>query len=40
MLQDSIKLLNYDESMRVVDIASLTAESALPAADKTARSEN
>jgi len=26
MLQDSVKLLNYDESMRVVDIASLTAE--------------
>jgi Fe-S oxidoreductase/nitrate reductase gamma subunit len=31
MLQDSIKLLNYDESLRVVDIASLTAEAALPA---------
>ena len=28
MLQDSVKLLNYDESMRVVDIASLTAEAA------------
>jgi Fe-S oxidoreductase len=27
MLQDSVKLLNYDESMRVVDIASLTADS-------------
>jgi Fe-S oxidoreductase/nitrate reductase gamma subunit len=31
MLQDSIKLLNYDESMRVVDIASLAAEATLPA---------
>ncbi|HSW38213.1 MAG TPA: (Fe-S)-binding protein, partial [Acidobacteriota bacterium] len=27
MLQDSLKLLNYDETMRVTDIASLTAES-------------
>jgi Fe-S oxidoreductase/nitrate reductase gamma subunit len=27
MLQDSVKLLNYDESMRVMDIASLTADS-------------
>jgi len=27
MLQDSVKLLNYDESMRVIDVASLTAES-------------
>jgi Fe-S oxidoreductase/nitrate reductase gamma subunit len=27
MLQDSVKLLNYDETMRVVDIASLTADS-------------
>jgi Fe-S oxidoreductase/nitrate reductase gamma subunit len=26
MLQDSVKLLNYDESLRVVDLASLTAE--------------
>jgi len=31
MLQDSLKLLNYDETMRVVDIASLTAETSLPA---------
>ncbi len=30
MLQDSLKLLNYDESMRVVDVASLTAESLEP----------
>lgn len=27
MLQDSLKLLNYDEDMRVIDIASLTADS-------------
>jgi Fe-S oxidoreductase len=27
MIQDSVKLLNYDESMRVIDVASLTAES-------------
>jgi Fe-S oxidoreductase/nitrate reductase gamma subunit len=27
MLQDSVKLLNYDESMRVVDVGSLTADS-------------
>ena len=27
MLQDSLKLLNLDEEMRVVDIASLTADS-------------
>jgi Fe-S oxidoreductase len=27
MLQDSVKLLNYDESMRVVDVVSLMAES-------------
>ena len=27
MLQDSLKLLNYDESMRVIDVASLTADS-------------
>ncbi len=27
MLQDSVKLLNYDETMRVIDVASLTAES-------------
>jgi len=27
MLQDSVKLLNYDESMRVIDVASLVAES-------------
>jgi Fe-S oxidoreductase len=27
MLQDSVKLLNYDESMRVVDVASLVADS-------------
>jgi Fe-S oxidoreductase len=27
MLGDSLKLLNVDESMRVIDIASLTAES-------------
>jgi Fe-S oxidoreductase len=27
MLQDSVKLLNYDEKMRVIDIASLVAES-------------
>jgi Fe-S oxidoreductase/nitrate reductase gamma subunit len=26
MLQDSVKLLNYDESMRVIDIASLVAD--------------
>ena len=36
MLQDSVKLLNYDESMRVVDIASLMAEAALAAASDTA----
>ena len=27
MLQDSVKLLDYDESMEVIDIASLVAES-------------
>jgi Fe-S oxidoreductase/nitrate reductase gamma subunit len=27
MLQDSVKLLNYDETMRVVDVGSLTADS-------------
>ncbi len=27
MLQDSLKFLNYDETMRVIDVASLTAES-------------
>jgi Fe-S oxidoreductase/nitrate reductase gamma subunit len=27
MLQDSVKLLNYDETMRVIDVGSLTAES-------------
>jgi Fe-S oxidoreductase/nitrate reductase gamma subunit len=27
MLQDSLKLLNYDDGMRVIDVASLTAES-------------
>ena len=27
MLQDSVKLLDYDESMNVIDIASLVAES-------------
>jgi Fe-S oxidoreductase/nitrate reductase gamma subunit len=27
MLQDSLKLLNYDETMHVIDVASLTAES-------------
>jgi Fe-S oxidoreductase len=27
MIEDSVKLLNYDESMRVIDVASLTAES-------------
>jgi len=27
MLQDSLKLLNYDETMRVIDLASLTADS-------------
>jgi Fe-S oxidoreductase/nitrate reductase gamma subunit len=27
MLQDSVKLLNYDETMRVIDVASLTADS-------------
>jgi len=27
MLQDSLKLLNYDETMRVIDVASLTSES-------------
>jgi Fe-S oxidoreductase len=27
MLQDSVKLLNCDETMRVVDLASLTADS-------------
>jgi Fe-S oxidoreductase/nitrate reductase gamma subunit len=30
MLQDSLKLLNYDESMRVVDVASLVADSLEP----------
>jgi Fe-S oxidoreductase len=30
MLQDSVKLLNYDESMRVIDVASLTADSLEP----------
>jgi len=30
MLQDSLKLLNYDESMRVVDVASLAADSLEP----------
>jgi Fe-S oxidoreductase/nitrate reductase gamma subunit len=30
MLQDSLKLLNYDETMRVVDVASLTADSLEP----------
>jgi Fe-S oxidoreductase/nitrate reductase gamma subunit len=30
MLQDSVKLLNYDETMRVVDVASLTADSLKP----------
>jgi Fe-S oxidoreductase len=40
MLQDSVKLLNYDESMRVVDIASLTAEASLAPAAKTAETEN
>jgi Fe-S oxidoreductase/nitrate reductase gamma subunit len=30
MLQDSTKLLNYDESMRVVDVASLMADSLEP----------
>lgn len=30
MLQDSVKLLNYDESMRVIDVASLTADSLQP----------
>jgi Fe-S oxidoreductase/nitrate reductase gamma subunit len=32
MLQDSLKLLNYDETMRVVDIVSLVAESVEPPA--------
>ena len=27
MLQDSVKLLNYDEGMRIIDVASLTADS-------------
>jgi Fe-S oxidoreductase len=30
MLQDSLKLLNYDETMQVVDVASLTADSLEP----------
>jgi Fe-S oxidoreductase/nitrate reductase gamma subunit len=30
MLQDSLKLLNYDETMRVVDLVSLTADSLEP----------
>ncbi len=30
MLQDSLKLLNYDESMRVIDVASVIAESVEP----------
>jgi Fe-S oxidoreductase/nitrate reductase gamma subunit len=34
MLQDSLKLLNYDDTMRVVDIASLVAESIEPPAGK------
>ena len=41
MLQDSIKLLDYEDNLRVIDIASLTAESALPAsAAKNAAAEN
>jgi len=32
MLQDSVKLLNYDETLRVVDIASLMAEAAFSSA--------
>lgn len=27
MLEDSLKLLNYDDTMRVIDVASLTLES-------------
>jgi Fe-S oxidoreductase len=30
MIEDSVKLLNYDETMRVIDIASLTLESLEP----------
>ena len=30
MLQDSVKLLNYDDNMRVVDVASLVAEAVFP----------
>jgi Fe-S oxidoreductase/nitrate reductase gamma subunit len=30
MLQDSVKLLNYDENMRVIDVASIVAESLDP----------
>jgi Fe-S oxidoreductase len=30
MLQDSLKLLNYDETMNVIDVASLTADSVEP----------
>jgi Fe-S oxidoreductase len=30
MLQDSLKLLDYDETMRVIDVASLTADSLEP----------
>jgi Fe-S oxidoreductase/nitrate reductase gamma subunit len=40
MLQDSVKLLNYDENMRVVDIASLLAEAALQPAGKEVRTED
>jgi len=30
MLQDSLKLLNYDETMRVIEAASLTTDSLEP----------
>ena len=36
MLQDSLKLLNYDETMRVIDVASLTTDSLEPPKKATA----
>lgn len=36
MLQDSLKLLNYDETMRVIEAASLTTDSLEPAKKQTA----
>jgi hypothetical protein len=36
MLQDSLKLLNYDETMRVIEAAFLTTDSLEPAKKQTA----